>query len=184
MKKTVKQLSQELGISKPAVTQRMNAIKGFRSNYTHKIGNHLEISKKGVELLTNYRTEDHRFKTVSGKNNTKNNRSRKQNDTVYLMKQIGVKDKQIDNLQRSLDKQQTLLDQQQQLQLAAVAENRKLKEQVQKLNSLIEISKTVSKQQIIDRRANLSNVDNPNDINSKNDNRNKKEVTKNWWHFW
>lgn len=184
MKETVKQLSQELGISKPAVTQRMNAIKGFRSNYTHKIGNHLEISEKGVELLTNYRTEDHRFKTVSGKKNTKNKRSRKQNDTIYLIKQIEVKDKQIDNLQRSLDKQQTLLDQQQQLQLATVAENRKLKEQVQKLNTLIETTKPVSKQQIIDRRIDLSNVDNPNDSNSKNDNRNKKKITKSWWHFW
>ncbi|OXT09948.1 DUF536 domain-containing protein, partial [Streptococcus sp. KR] len=41
MEKTVKQVSQELKISKPAVTQRMNTIKNFRTNYTHRIGNHL-----------------------------------------------------------------------------------------------------------------------------------------------
>ena len=133
MGKTVRQVSQKLGISKPAVTQRMNTIKSFRSNYTHKVGNHLEISEKGIDLLINYSAENHRGKVENGKKNgNKDSKSSKEVDTIYLMKQIEIKDKQIDNLQKSLDKQQILLDQQQQLQLTAVTENKKLKKQINK----------------------------------------------------
>lgn len=169
MGKTVRQVSQELGISKPAITQRMNAIKSFRSNYTHKVGNHLEINEKGVALLSNYNNENHQFKTISGKQmcneNSKNGKNSKQVDITYLMRQIEVKDKQMDNLQKSLDKQQTLLNQQQQLQLTTVTENRKLKERVQKLNNLIETSNSVNKQQVSGEQ----------DQNKSN---------KSWWHFW
>lgn len=202
MGKTVRQVSQELGISKPAVTQRMNTIKNFRPNYTHKVGNHLEISEKGIDLLTNYSTEDHRTKTANDKKNgnkdNESNKNSKQVDTIYLMKQIEAKDKQIDNLQKSLDKQQILLDQQQQLQLTIVAENRKLKERVQKLSGLIEPSKPVNKQQINDKHNNLSNVYRSNDNKNTNDKYTQKrvvntdnfkkkidkKVTKSWWHFW
>lgn len=85
------------------------------------------------------------------------------------MRQIIIKDKQIDNLQTSLDKQQTLLDQQQQLQLTTVTENRKLKEEVYKLSGLIETSK---------RHEN--GVDKTN--NSENQ-VSKNKVIKNWWKF-
>ncbi|KAL3946196.1 DUF536 domain-containing protein [Lentilactobacillus hilgardii] len=196
MGKTVRQVSQELGISKPAVTQRMNTIKSFRSNYTHKVGNHLEINEKGINLLTNYGTEDHRTKVTNdkekGNKDNKSNKNSKQVDTIYLMKQIEIKDKQIDNLQKSLDKQQILLDQQQQLQLTIVSENRKLKERIQKLSGLIETSKPVNKQQINDKNNNLSNVYRSSDNKNTNDkhtqkrvvNTDHKKVNKSWWHFW
>lgn len=166
MKKTVKQVSKELGISKPAVTQRMNAIKNFRANYTHKIGNHLEINERGVDLLTSHNSEYHKLKTISG---NKNSKKGKQVDAIYLMRQIMIKDKQIDNLQTSLDKQQTLLDQQQQLQLTTVTENRKLKEEVYKLSGLIETSK---------RHEKVDKTNNSENQVSKN------KVIKNWWKFW
>lgn len=193
MGKTVRQVSQELGISKPAVTQRMNTIKNFRPNYTHKVGNHLEISEKGIDLLTNYSTEDHRTKTANDKKNgnkdNESNKNSKQVDTIYLMKQIEVKDKQIDNLQKSLDKQQILLDQQQQLQLTTVTENRKLKERVKKLDGLIENFQIVNKQQLNDKNGYLSNTHSLSDNNNGEAERSpqknyKKKSTKSWWHFW
>ena len=194
MGKTVKQVSQGLGISKPAVTQRMNAIKNFRSNYTHKVGNHLEISEKGIDLLTNYRTKNHQSKTTSGKEDSKKNKESKQIDALYLLKQIEIKDKQIDNLQKSLDKQQTLLDQQQQLQLTMVTENGKLKERVKKLSDLIAIPESINKRQSSEKNDELSDIQKYFDIKDKDASQSfkktekndslKNKFTKSWWHFW
>lgn len=47
----IKELSDELGITPQAVQKRMNGIKGFRNKYTKKVGNRIEISNKGVEIL-------------------------------------------------------------------------------------------------------------------------------------
>lgn len=192
MRKTVKQVSQELGISKPAVTQRMNAIENFRLHYTHKVGNRLEINEQGIYLLNNYSFKRH--KSLNSWKSDDNN----QLANSYLTEQISVKDKQIANLQKSLDKQQTLLDQQQQLQLAIVSENRQLKEKVRKLSDSIEISKTVNRQQINGKNSSLPNMRNPNDNGHINGNSDKNRVFKNndaqkkihknaskyWWHFW
>ncbi|PAK68798.1 DUF536 domain-containing protein, partial [Staphylococcus haemolyticus] len=85
------------------------------------IGNHLVINEKGIDLLTNYNAINHRTKTkinkINNNENSKFGNNSNQINTAYLIRQIEVKDKQIDNLQKSLDKQQTLLNQQQQLQL-------------------------------------------------------------------
>lgn len=79
-------------------------------------------------------------------------------------KQLATKDRQIDHLTK-------LIDQQQRLQLTTVAENRELKEHVQKLSGLLETSKIVQRQQTHD-----NNKD-------KSDNH-KKKGNINWWHFW
>ncbi|PAK80689.1 hypothetical protein B8W93_11255 [Lentilactobacillus kefiri] len=193
MEKTVKQVSQELKISKPAVTQRMNTIKNFRTNYTHRIGNHLVINEKGIDLLTNYNAINHRTKTkinkINNNENSKFGNNSNQINTAYLIRQIEVKDKQIDNLQKSLDKQQTLLNQQQQLQLTTVTENRKLKERVKKLDGLIENFQIVNKQQLNDKNGYLSNTHSLSDNNNGEAERSpqknyKKKSTKSWWHFW
>lgn len=54
MGKTIRQLSEELQLSKQAINQRISSIKDFRSKYTHKVKNHLEIDEQGVKILANF----------------------------------------------------------------------------------------------------------------------------------
>ena len=49
--KTIRQLSEELKLSKQAINQRIN---GFRSKHTYKVKNHLEIDNQGVKMLANF----------------------------------------------------------------------------------------------------------------------------------
>lgn len=52
--KTIRQLSEELKLSKQAINQRINSINGFRSKHTYKVKNHLEIDNQGVKMLANF----------------------------------------------------------------------------------------------------------------------------------
>lgn len=52
--KTIRQLSEELQLSKQAINQRISSIKDFRSKHTHKVKNHLEIDEQGVKMLANF----------------------------------------------------------------------------------------------------------------------------------
>lgn len=61
-----------------------------------------------------------------------------------------------------------MIDQQQQLQLATVAENKKLKDHIQKLSGLLEIPKSARNQQENDRKEAIH----------------KNRFHKSWWHFW
>ncbi|WP_228765794.1 DUF536 domain-containing protein [Bombilactobacillus apium] len=111
---------------------------------------------------------------------------KKTNINDVLLKQLDVKDQQISKLQKSLD--------QQQLQLATLAENRQLKDHVQKLSNLLESSSLTEKRQANVKNNNLSNNRKHNDIKDKNDKPLKNEVVdtdnknknihKSWWHFW
>ena len=52
--KTIRQLSEELKLSKQGINQRINSINGFRSKHTYKVKNHLEIDNRGVKMLANF----------------------------------------------------------------------------------------------------------------------------------
>lgn len=114
--KTIRQLSEELQLSKQAINQRISSIKGFRSKHTHKVKNHLEIDDQGVKMLVNFDKQKRQERQVKNDKHDK----RETNINNVLLKQLDVKDQQISKLQKSLD-------QQQQLQLATLAENRQLK---------------------------------------------------------
>ena len=90
-----------------------------------------------------------------------------------------------------------MIDQQQQLQLTIVAENRQLKEHVQKLSGFVGTSRSNQKVQSTD--SNLSTENNSIQNMDRNDKQVKKNVPqsdniqkdaprnkvhKNWWHFW
>jgi hypothetical protein len=111
-----------------------------------------------------------------------------------LLKQLDVKDQQISKLQKSLD-------QQQQLQLATLAENRQLKNHIQKLIGLIETSKTRKERQAKENNDDLSDSLNPSTIKNSVDTQvhdkkenieetyqkeriHKSKGIKNWWNFW
>ena len=185
--KTIRQLSEELKLSKQAINQRINSINGFRSKHTYKVKNHLEIDNQGVKMLANFDKQ----KRQERQPNRQAENDKDKNIDQILLKQLDVKDQQIANLQQALD-------QQQKLQIATVAENHRLKEHVQKLSGLLEPS-SATQQQSNDKDDTLSNSDNSRHIKDKKDKQNENKVTesdkeqerlykskanKSWWHFW
>ncbi|EPD24096.1 DUF536 domain-containing protein [Lactiplantibacillus plantarum] len=83
-------------------------------------------------------------------------------------KQLATKDQQISSKDRQIDHLIKLIDQQQQLQLTTVTENKQLKDHVQKLDDLLETSKSPQIRQ----------------GNDKKEDPNKNRIDKAWWHFW
>ncbi|KRK54118.1 hypothetical protein FC31_GL001645 [Limosilactobacillus antri DSM 16041] len=193
--KTIRQLSEELQLSKQAINQRISSIKDFRSKHTHKVKNHLEIDERGVKMLANFDKQKRQDQQVNRQERQAENDKqdkKKTNINDVLLKQLDVKDQQISKLQKSLD-------QQQQLQLATLAENRQLKGHIQKLNGLLESSNSTQKRQATRKNGNLSNGANSSNTKDKNDkqeknrvvdtNEKQKKIHKNkinnsWWHFW
>ena len=137
LSKTIRQLSEELKLSKQAINQRINSINGFRSKHTYKVKNHLEIDNQGVKLLANFDKQKRQERQQNQQDKNDNN----ENIDHILLKQLDVKDQQIAKLQQALD-------QQQKLQIATVAENRQLKEHVRKLSGLLEPSSSTKKQPV------------------------------------
>lgn len=186
--KTIRQLSEELKLSKQAINQRINSINGFRSKHTYKVKNHLEIDNQGVKMLANFDKQKRQERQTNQQDkNDKNDKI----DHIFL-KQLDVKDQQIANLQQALD-------QQQKLQIATVSENHRLKEHVRKLSGLLEPSSATQQQQSNDKDDALSNNANTRHSKDKNDKQNEnrvteynnrqKKVSKNkvnnsWWRFW
>ena len=186
--KTIRQLSEELKLSKQAINQRINSINGFRSKHTYKVKNHLEIDNQGVKLLANFDKQ----KRQERQTNRQAENDKDKNIDHILLKQLDVKDQQIANLQQALD-------QQQKLQIATVAENHQLKEHVRKLSGLLEHSSSTQQQHSNDKDDTLSNSDNTRHIKDKNDKKNGNKVAEygnrqkkvseskannSWWRFW
>lgn len=186
--KTIRQLSEELKLSKQAINQRINSINGFRSKHTYKVKNHLEIDNQGVKMLANFDKQ----KRQERQTNRQAENDKDKNIDHILLKQLDVKDQQIANLQQALD-------QQQKLQIATVSENHRLKEHVRKLSGLLEPSSATQQQQSNDKDDALSNNANTHHSKDKNDKQNEnrvagynnrqKKVSKNkvnnsWWRFW
>ena len=155
MAKTIKEIANQLGISKQAVQLRMNDIQGFRSKYAHKVGNHLEINDKGVQLLTNPNTQNRQTSQQDRQPKNDNNGKQVNNLESVILQQLEIKDKQIAQLQKALD-------QQQQLQLATIRENRKLKDQIQELGGYLQNSKNDKKN---DKLANEPPSNTPKEAN-------------------
>lgn len=186
--KTIRQLSEELKLSKQAINQRINSINGFRSKHTYKVKNHLEIDNQGVKLLANFNKQ----KRHERQQNQQDKNDKNENIDHILLKQLDVKDQQIANLQQALD-------QQQKLQIATVSENHRLKEHVRKLSGLLEPSSATQQQQSNDKDDFLSNNANTSHSKKKNDKHDKDSVVdadkrpqkthknktnNSWWHFW
>ena len=193
--KTIRQLSEELQLSKQAINQRISSIKDFRSKHTHKVKNHLEIDEQGVKMLANFDKQKRQDQQVNRQERqAKNDKQDKKKTNIndVLLKQLDVKDQQISKLQKSLD-------QQQQLQLAILAENRQLKGHIQELSGLLESSNSTQKRQATKKNDNLSNGANSSntmnktdkqeknrvvDTNEKQKRIHKNKVNNSWWHFW
>ncbi|NRO59326.1 DUF536 domain-containing protein [Lactobacillus helveticus] len=207
MAKTIKQLADELKVSKqtiqyhyqrlPAKNQQKNS---QGTNLISPTAERIIRSKAAKPLLAKKQQKGSKDPTKTSKEN---------NDLLITLrrevedlksqrdKQLAAKDQQISSKDRQIDHLTKLIDQQQQLQLAIVAENRQLKEHVQKLSGLLEPSSTTQPQQSNDKDDTLSNSINAIHDNAENDKQDqshivdekkkrihKNKVNKSWWHFW
>lgn len=205
--KTIKQLADELKVSKqtiqyhyqrlPAKNQQKNS---QGTNLISPTAERIIRSKVAKPLLAKKQQKGSKDPTKTSKEN---------NDLLITLrrevedlksqrdKQLAAKDQQISSKDRQIDHLTKLIDQQQQLQLAIVAENRQLKEHVQKLSGLLEPSRATQQQQSNDKDDTLSNSINAIHSNAENDKQDqshivdekkkrihKNKVNKSWWHFW
>ena len=112
---TIKQLSDELGVTKPGIRKLMNS--SFRKRYTTVTGNRILINETGAEVIrdhfSNHKTEtkdssQKQTKTVSSNDDDKVLKAK--NETIDLLKaQLKAKDDQIANMQKLMDQNQQLL---------------------------------------------------------------------------
>ncbi|MSE20573.1 DUF536 domain-containing protein (plasmid) [Lactobacillus parabuchneri] len=198
MAKTIKQLADELKVSKQTI----------QYHYQRLPAKNQQKNSQGTNLISTTAERIIRSKVAKpllAKNQQKG--SKENNDLLITLrrevedlksqrdKQLAAKDQQISSKDRQIDHLTKLIDQQQQLQLAIVAENRQLKEHVQKLSGLLEPSSTTQQQQSNDKDDALSNSSNTSHGKGKNDEKNhvvyekqkrmhKNKPNKSWWHFW
>lgn len=110
---TIKQLSDELGVTKPGIRKLMNS--SFRKRYTTVTGNRILINEAGAKVIRdhfgNHKTEtkdSSQKQTVSS--NDDNKVLKAKNETIALLKaQLKAKDDQIANMQKLMDQNQQLL---------------------------------------------------------------------------
>lgn len=112
---TIKQLSDELGVTKPGIRKLMNS--SFRKRYTTITGNRILINEAGAKVIRghfgNHKTEtkdssQKQKQTVSSNDNDKVLNAK--NETIALLKaQLKAKDDQIANMQKLMDQNQQLL---------------------------------------------------------------------------
>jgi DNA-binding transcriptional MocR family regulator len=193
LSKTIKQLADELKVSKqtiqyhyqrlPAKNQQKNS---QGANLISPLAERIIKGKVAKPLLANNQQIGNKEQAKTSKEN---------NDLVAILrrevadlksqrdKQLATKDQQISSKDRQIDHLIKLIDQQQQLQLTTVAENKELKNHVQKLSGLLENVKPFKNSQ----------ANNKNDEKRKNkvierDNEEKNvpknKANKSWWHFW
>lgn len=112
---TIKQLSDELGVTKPGIRKLMNS--SFRKRYTTVTGNRILINEAGSKVIRehfgNHKTEtkyssQKQTQTVSSNDDDKVLKAK--NETIALLKaQLKAKDDQIANMQKLMDQNQQLL---------------------------------------------------------------------------
>ncbi|KAF1280881.1 DUF536 domain-containing protein [Lactiplantibacillus plantarum] len=169
MPKTIKELADELKVSKQTIQYHYQRLPTKNRQKDSQGKNMISLEAERIiraKVANNHQISNKKTPKTSKENNELIATLRREVEDLKSQrdKQLATKDRQIDHLTK-------LIDQQQRLQLTTVAENRELKEHVQKLSGLLETSKIVQRQQTHD-----NNKD-------KSDNH-KKKGNINWWHFW
>lgn len=199
MVKTIKQLADELGVSKQTIQYHYQRLP-TKDQQKDSQGKNL-ISPLAENII-----KDRVSKPLLAKNHQNDSKeptktSKEDNDLIATLRREvrdlkSERDKQLATKDRQIDRLTKLLDQQQRLQLTTVTENKELKKIVQRLNNIIESSENIEK----DRRLKDSDKGladegkiNNNGNQTKNhvtkSNNSKKQIyenktNKNWWHFW
>ncbi|ANI98625.1 DUF536 domain-containing protein [Pediococcus pentosaceus] len=178
MPKTIRELADELNVSKQTIQyhyQRLPAKNRQKDNQGANI-----ISPTAERIIRDKVAKPSVAKNqqIGGKEGTKT--SKENNELIATLRrevedlksqrnhQLATKDQQISKKDRQIDQLTKLIDQQQQLQLTTVAENKKLKDHIQKLSGLLETPKSARNQQ----------------ENNEKEDIHKNTFNKSWWHFW
>jgi len=139
--KTIKEFSEELGLSKQRIQQ---VIDKLPTNKTpNKVGNKYILSAKNQRYIKEYLGLELQNETTNDLSNS----------------QLIEKDKQIENLHDLLQQQQKLLDQQQQLTLQANSQIQQLQEQLALTHEQSEVEEEESKEQIQEEVPKAENED-------------------------
>lgn len=207
MPKTIRELADELKVSKQTIQyhyQRLptkNRQKDSQGKNMISLAAERIIRAKVAKTLVanNHQISNKKTPKTSKENNELIATLRREVEDLKSQrdKQLATKDQQISSKDQQLDHLTKLIDQQQQLQLTIIAENRQLKEHVQKLSGFVGTSRSNQKIQSTD--SNLSTENNSIQNTDRNDKQVKKsvlqsgniqkgapknKVQKNWWHFW
>jgi len=169
--KTIKQLADELRVSKQTIQYHYQRLPTKNRQKDSQGKNVISLTAERIIRGKVAKTLVANSQQTYNKKATKT--SKENNELIATIRrevadlksqrdqQLATKDRQIDHLAK-------LIDQQQQLQLTTVAENKKLKDHMQKLSRLLEAPKSARNQQENDKKE---------DIHKNNPN-------KGWWHFW
>lgn len=142
MSKTIRELSEELGVSKTAITKFLTPEK--RKLFAKKIDNRLSISDEGVTIIRQHFLLKSKTKIdnqIENKSTVvdlvvdfKNHDFDFNNELLSTLKnELAEKNKQIERLQKSIEQQNILIDQQQKLTLQA-------NQKIENLEANLEIS--------------------------------------------
>lgn len=171
MVKTIKQLADELGVSKQTIQYHYQRLP-TKDQQKDSQGKNL-ISPLAESIVKNRISKSLLAKNQQNDSKEPTKTSKEDNDLIATLrrevrdlklerdKQLATKDQQISSKDRQIEHLTKLIDQQQQLQLATVSENKKL-------SGLCE---------------------NPNTFKNPQDGQPKEDIHKNksskwWWHFW
>lgn len=134
MPKTIRELSEELGVSKTAITKFLTPEK--RKLFANQIDNRLSISDEGVYVI-----RSHFSSKIKAKIDNQNDNQVVENKKLVvdfnnqllttLQAELAEKNKQIEKLQKNIDQQNVLLDQQQKLTLQVTQQLENYKEQIE-----------------------------------------------------
>ena len=180
--KTIKELADELGVSKQAIQYHIKSL-------TNK---NRQTNDKGVTVLSAIEQEFIRGKVDKQTNKNKTNEPTKKrqidkqkepNINQYLLneieevkknrdKQLAVKDKQIENKDIQIAQMQNLLDQQQRLALQDKKLLEEYKEEIKELKSLMVPVRKDDKDPMVQKSKDIDNT--KEELHTKN---------KKWWHF-
>ncbi|WP_081884529.1 hypothetical protein [Carnobacterium alterfunditum] len=114
-KKTIKELSEEIGVSKTAISKKVTETQ--KKKWFAKIGNQFVISEEGQKAIKSMFISVKKNQSQTNKQTNFQNNDNQVYDSHFYQEQLLAKDKQIDMLQNLLKEQQNLLDQQQRLTL-------------------------------------------------------------------
>ena len=186
--KTIKELADELGVSKQTIRNKID--KDFREKFVQTIkikgNNTLVINNAGYSLLKKTLQNDTAQTAKALQNDTAQTAKTLQNDTAQTKlicfleeqldkkeQQLSVKDKQLENKDTQISQMQNLLDQQQRLAL----QDKKLLEEYKVENDRLKALKIPSqetKEELVDNQS--QEVTNVVEATT--------EVPRKWWQFW
>ena len=171
MEKTIRQLAEELNVSKQAIQKRINGIPYFRDKYLNKVGNKFVINDDGLRVLY-HKIKQEKSATIDNHSNKNANQNNSDISAIIdiLKQQINNQNELITKQVGEIDNLHHLLENAQKLQLLTLQENKELKQQLKQLND--SSSKSVTNDSTT--------------TNNQNDNQATTEQSQNkkWWQFW